>query len=1012
MKIFTKCLLGISLLGISSLLCGQNNGNKALMKIVVKDGKIVATEPFDTLNDKSVKTDLMITDQIRALVDVDTRSVNNQVLIQAGEIDYSLYMKGDQSVSEDTSRLPKRVIRTIGDEAVRDAVLDPVGKYGKQELQGVRFVLDDKVLSQITSIADNDETKTSNIPIRAPKAGWELIMSEEFEGVFPSSGWNAFVPDGYADAWWDDQSYRSYGGSGSVFCADIGSQRVDAGSDYPNNMYSWMIYGPFNLSDASDAELNYMYWLESELNYDRFYTMVSIDGSSFYGQSMSGNSGGWANRLVDLKSVPYLGDVSGESSVYIAFIFLSDESINDYEGAYVDDIYLLKYVDDVTVDLVPYSISLSSETFLVGSNIDVGLTVCNNGSDPSESFYSQLYLSENTAISSSDHPLGPDIIYSSINGGGCQTQNVSATVPGIPDGDYYVGIIVDVYGHVAEENESNNIGVRSGQITIINPEPEISVSPTSLAINQLVNQNNMGRYPATTFMEEKESSDQPKYHSTGLIIPPEIELYWKTNVKQLAYDQRALKASIDWSMYDTPAKNQNSCGSCWAFAAISLVESLAKQQNGLDYDFAEQTLISCETRCNGCDGGWYGYALEFINLNMVSNERCHPYSASNGNCGTRCSDPYYSLKVNNYDLYGRWGEPTAETVNDLKYLLNSGPVVVSFYVPDSFHAYENGIFDYNGAEFSIENRGHAVLVVGYDDDLQCFKVKNSWGSQWGENGYFRIAYNDVTDDVYFGGYAVIASNVEINEFNGDFFSISNIGNSVLSVNSISENSNWLSTSNYSTIFDLDPGAGIDVSVHVNWDLLTDSETGIITINSNDPDDPNVTVTVIANPARCNITTNSSPTNGGTTSGGGTYNCGEIVTVSATANSGYEFDCWTENSDTVCSEGEYTFEMMRDQYLIANFNIANSLQEIKITDEILVYPNPTDGQVYIKTSVNWPHKLVVRLIDNKGQVLKTSELKGLRVNENYRFDISEFGSGLYILQLEGKDFEKRIKIVKK
>jgi virulence-associated protein VapD len=186
---------------------------------------------------------------------------------------------------------------------------------------------------------------------------------------------------------------------------------------------------------------------------------------------------------------------------------------------------------------------------------------------------------------------------------------------------------------------------------------------------------------------------------------------------------------------------------------VALIENLGSQS-----DLSEQVVLSC---ANGsCSGGWYGYALEYIHDNGVPDEACYEYIIADGNCTHKCAHPGYVEKITNYDLYGRWGIPTAATVNDLKNLLQTGPVLVSLLVPadGTFESYSEGIYNYNGGVISSD-RGHAVLVVGYNDAEGYFKAKNSWGEYWGESGYLRIAYDDVTDDVQFGGYACTGSGV-------------------------------------------------------------------------------------------------------------------------------------------------------------------------------------------------------------------------------------------------------------
>ena len=240
-------------------------------------------------------------------------------------------------------------------------------------------------------------------------------------------------------------------------------------------------------------------------------------------------------------------------------------------------------------------------------------------------------------------------------------------------------------------------------------------------------------------------------HERGLRIPAEVRAYWQGRKPLFKASPDRLQASIDWSSQDSPVKNQQSCGSCWAFSAVGLVENIGTQT-----DLSEQVIISCAD--GGCSGGWYGDALKYIAEQGAPPESCYPYIAGNGSCGNKCGNPAFLEKIETYDYWPRWGDPDYTTAGMLKTLLQSGPVIVSMLVPDdgTFDDYDGGIYDYSGGAIPEEN-GHAVLVVGYNDSGSYFKVKNSWGSGWGESGYFRISYNDVTDDTRFGGYACTAS---------------------------------------------------------------------------------------------------------------------------------------------------------------------------------------------------------------------------------------------------------------
>jgi hypothetical protein len=221
-----------------------------------------------------------------------------------------------------------------------------------------------------------------------------------------------------------------------------------------------------------------------------------------------------------------------------------------------------------------------------------------------------------------------------------------------------------------------------------------------------------------------------------------------------------LPASLDWRNYTrgdlppgsyvTAVRDQGSCGSCWAFATAAALESsvlLVNRTPNQQYNFSEQVLVSC-SGAGTCGGGYIGSASNYIRDWGLPVESCFPYTATNNSCSNACST--YQADTWAITSWHYAGNTTAPSVDTIKNALNTyGPLVTTFDVYDDFFSYRSGVYQY--AKGTLAG-GHAVLIVGYDDTLQCFICKNSWGTGWGESGFFRIAYSEITSVVKFGRY--------------------------------------------------------------------------------------------------------------------------------------------------------------------------------------------------------------------------------------------------------------------
>ena len=226
--------------------------------------------------------------------------------------------------------------------------------------------------------------------------------------------------------------------------------------------------------------------------------------------------------------------------------------------------------------------------------------------------------------------------------------------------------------------------------------------------------------------------------NNGLIYYPSFKKYANHVIN------KNIPTNFDWRDHSIvgAVKDQGQCGSCWAFSAIGTLESQLSIKHGKNYILSEQEIVDCVVNqgfilkcCNGCSGGEMEAVYKYLKGEEDDSEYQYPYTATDGVCKKSASSVKYN--VTDYVVFKSGDEEGL-----MHSLYNIGPISIGVNANQDWQLYKGGI--YSPSETQCPNKpiniDHGVILVGYgvENNIDYWIIRNSWGSDWGENGYIRI----------------------------------------------------------------------------------------------------------------------------------------------------------------------------------------------------------------------------------------------------------------------------------
>jgi cathepsin C len=219
-----------------------------------------------------------------------------------------------------------------------------------------------------------------------------------------------------------------------------------------------------------------------------------------------------------------------------------------------------------------------------------------------------------------------------------------------------------------------------------------------------------------------------------------------------------LPLEFDWRNvsglnYVSKVRDQGDCGSCYAFASMAMNEArwrIWKNKTDSSVTYSVQDILDCSQYSQSCNGGFaYLVSGKYGEDFGLTRESCNPYVGVRNDCkrpsySSECSEYEYTT---NYRYVGGFYGACSEALMRIE-LVQNGPFVVSFEIHDDFLNYASGVYHHTGLKDQVnfhfdpfELVTHAVLLVGYgssDTEGDYWIAKNSWGTQWGSDGFFKI----------------------------------------------------------------------------------------------------------------------------------------------------------------------------------------------------------------------------------------------------------------------------------
>lgn len=251
---------------------------------------------------------------------------------------------------------------------------------------------------------------------------------------------------------------------------------------------------------------------------------------------------------------------------------------------------------------------------------------------------------------------------------------------------------------------------------------EFVESHNSRGLNYTLNLNQFSDMTNEEFSAKMVGGYKPNLRREGVKSTPWVDL------------EIVAEDAIDWVAKGgvNAVKNQQQCGSCWAFSTVVAVEGAYFVSSGTLLSLSEQQLVSCDTGDNGCGGGLMDNAFKFLETTGLCTEEEYPYTAGGGTAGACKKSCAPQVMVTSFvDV------PSGKE-DKLMQALSQQPVSVAIDAAGlPFQLYHGGVFD---TWFCFTSLDHGVAAVGYGTDggKDYWKVRNSWGSTWGEKGYIRM----------------------------------------------------------------------------------------------------------------------------------------------------------------------------------------------------------------------------------------------------------------------------------